>query len=505
MKNKIGLKNRIIVLIFTVLFTLSAVSLPVAADDYSGIVGVGQNDVNYITTILDIAKKLVSGEMSVSEAFSSATSAASSAVSENVKDMFPFSEININNTRDLADKIATSVRQGLRDMGGSIDDNTLTTDKVDMKGAGCFVITYSKSDLNRAYQYFYCDYLVVRPGALTSDGYSVGNDSANFNFKGLFLWQIPKSYDSTQYDVNESYNPAIDFSNSLYNQKVIIYGDVRFSDGSSADSIKTPTQSITQEIDTSQMSNDDLYNLLQDMIDKINLQFPDLSTVEGLLRSILSQCKAINGKISNGENADYSDIQKYINTAISSLATKNDTNTQKIVDELSKLRLATGGSVADNEDLANLLGLPDLDIGQILDKETGEIKSDVVQGIIDNLTDLLPSVDLDIPSIADVEELGTIEIKMIAAFADLATSLDSVVPLSVVNGLLTTMQGVCFSNGNPSDLVFSLDGVSYTLIPVSIIEHRGFASAIAIIKSFVGFVILFAWLKWVRQFLINMI
>ena len=62
MKNKIGLKNRIIVLIFTVLFTLSAVSFPVVADDYSGIVGVGQNDINFITTILDIAKKLVRGK-----------------------------------------------------------------------------------------------------------------------------------------------------------------------------------------------------------------------------------------------------------------------------------------------------------------------------------------------------------------------------------------------------------------------------------------------------------
>lgn len=505
MKNKIGLKNRIIVLIFTVLFTLSAVSFPVVADDYSGIVGVGQNDVNFITTILDIAKKLVSGDMSVSDAFSSATSAASSTVSENVKDMFPFSETNINNSRDLADKIATSVRQGLRDMGGSIDDNTITTDNVDMKGAGCFVLTYLKSDLNRAYQYFYCDYLVVRPGALTSDGYSVGNDNLNFNFKGLFLWQIPKSSDPTQYDVNESYNPAIDFSNSLYNQKVIIYGDVRYSDGSSADGISSPIQSITQGIDTSQMTNEDLYNLLQDMIDKINLQFPDLSTVEGLLRSILSQCKAINNKIANGEKADYSDIQKYINTAISSLATKNDANTQKLVDELAKLRLATGGSVADNKDLADILGLPDLDIGQILDKETGEIKSDVVQGIIDNLTDLLPSVNLDFPTVADVEKLGIIEIKMVAAFADLATSLDCIVPLSVVNGLLTTMQGVCFSNGNPSDLDFYIDGVSYTLIPAAIIEHRGFASAILIIRSLVGFIILYSWLKWVRQFMLNMI
>lgn len=110
---------------------------------------------------------------------------------------------------------------------------------IDMKGAGCFVTTYSKSDLNRVYQYFYCDYLVVRPGSLTSDGFSIGNDSANFNFKGLFLWQIPKSYDSTQYDVNESYNPAIDLSTSLYNQKVIIYGDVRYSDGTTASDIST--------------------------------------------------------------------------------------------------------------------------------------------------------------------------------------------------------------------------------------------------------------------------
>lgn len=494
MKNKIGLKNRIIVLIFTVLFTLSAVSFPVVADDYSGIIGVGQNDVNYITTILDIAKKLVSGDMSVSDAFSSATSAASSAVSENVKDMFPFSETNINNTRDLADKIATSVRQGLRDMGGSIDDNTITTNVVDMKGYGALLIKISKKDNWKFYYY----------GVYGEFYNNSGEPSIALYGPGREVWYKPDGSASDYDAVLNNFGSAYNGDTTTYAYK--FYGDWRYREtGAAADDKITPTQSITQGIDTSQMTNEDLYNLLQDMIDKINLQFPDLSTVEGLLRSILSQCKAINNKIANGEKADYSDIQKYINTAISSLATKNDANTQKLVDELAKLRLATGGSVADNKELADILGLPDLDIGQILDKENGEIKTDVVQGIIDNLTDLLPSVNLDFPTVADVEKLGIIEIKMVAAFADLATSLDCIVPLSVVNGLLTTMQGVCFSNGNPSDLVFSIDGVSYTLIPVAIIEHRGFASAILIIRSLVGFIILYSWLKWVRQFMLNMI
>lgn len=488
MKNKIGLKNRIIVLIFTVLFTLSAVSFPVVADDYSGIVGVGQNDINFITTILDIAKKLVSGDMSVSDAFSSASSAASSAVSENVKDMFPFSETNINNTRDLADKIATSVRQGLRDMGGSIDDNTITTDNVDMQGCGAAL--YIPNYGGKEYCIEYMSY-----GEFYYEG-----DQLYYHTHGVCKRTL-KSYGGSP-QTSDYYQDGF----AEYNSDYIYYGDWRYADGGAADDKTTPTQSITQGIDTSQMSNEDLYNLLQDMIDKINLQFPDLSTVEGLLRSILSQCKAINNKIANGEKADYSDIQKYINTAISSLATKNDANTQKLVDELAKLRLATGGgSLSDSDDLAKELGLPGLALDEILDKETGEIKSDVVQGIIDNLTDLLPSVDLDVPSVADVEKLGTIEIKMVAAFADLATSLDCIVPLSVVNGLLTTMQGVCFSNGDPSDLDFSIDGVSYTLIPAAIIEHRGFASAILIIRSFVGFIILYSWLKWVRRFMLNMI
>lgn len=183
---------------------------------------------------------------------------------------------------------------------------------VDMKGAGCFVLTYSKSDLNRIHQYFYCDYLVVRPGALTSDGYSVGNDSANFNFNGLFLWQIPKSYDSTQYDVNDTYDPAIDFSNSLYNQKVIIYGDVRYSDGTTASDISTDIVYTIPPLE--EQDDDTLSDFLDELIKQLKYEYPDLSSIEGLLAAIHSELKLL-------DHDDDNSLLSTINNSILSLKT----------------------------------------------------------------------------------------------------------------------------------------------------------------------------------------
>ena len=550
-----SIKNRIVICIFTFLFAVSVITLPVSADDYSGLAGIAQNDVNYIVDILNIAKDVASGQKSVQEGYSAVRALNDRVVSQNVKDAiaFPYSsetELNGVTPRDFADKITTNVRQGLRGLGGEIDDNTITTDNVDMKGAGCFVIAYSKSDLSKVTGYYYCDYLVVRPGALTSDGYSVGNDSANFNFKGLFLWQIPKSYDPTQYDVNDTYDPAINLSTSLFNQKVVIYGDVRYSDGSSADDISSPIQSITQGIDTSQLTNQELIDLLQDMINKLNIEFPDLSTIEGLLRAIYNKECGISSQIT------YSTSE--INAAILALTNSNAAGSENIVNTLLEIRkeLQNGGSSSGGSSsgsdpeikgvlyncypvehysnwFTSLFGDTDklrvIYLNEIYDVNPDgtiyypkDITSadygkyyinmnytkdiDIEVNVDDNSVTNKVDLDFEYKNLVTVVNLSSSKKRLLNSVVDTVEQLISFAPYQAVTHFMSTIQPDIFVSYAPQDITVDINidteigkplNGSYTILSADIIDKN--AEALSMIKVFTGLLITYSWLLWMRK------
>lgn len=108
---------------------------------------------------------------------------------------------------------------------------------VDLNGNGFGAYAY---DVNTgALRTLYLgQYIEVKKGAL-SGGVVVGNDNVNFKMYGVTLWQVPKSYDPSQYDVNVKYDPAINTSNSFAGYRLVLYGDVRYTDGTAADDITT--------------------------------------------------------------------------------------------------------------------------------------------------------------------------------------------------------------------------------------------------------------------------
>lgn len=325
--------QKIIAVCVTACICLSLLTFTVMADNYGGIVGVTQNDVDYILDILNIAKDVASGQKSVQEGYSAIQASCNRVVSQNVKSAitFPFSsetELNGVTPRDFADKITTNVRQGLRGLGGDIDDNTITTDNVDMQGCGAAL--YIPNYGGKEYCIEYMSY-----GEFYYEG-----EQLYYHTHGVCKRTL-KSYGGSP-QTSDYYQDGF----AKYNSDYIYYGDWRYSDGSSADDKTTPTQSIIQGIDTSQLTDQELIDLLQDMVNKLKLQFPDLSTIEGLLASIYNRLGTLD---SDNDN----ELLSQILTAIQALQ--------------------TSGGGGDNTELINALN---------------EIKNKLVFGEGDNISSL---------------------------------------------------------------------------------------------------------------------
>lgn len=296
MRNK-----KIISLVLAFFVCIQVISLSVFADDYSGITGIGQADVDYIVSVLYIAKQVASGEKTVLEGYNQFTSLNNNLVSKVVKDniTFPYNsetELNGVTPRDFADKITTNVRQGLRGLGGDIDDNTITTDNVDMQGCGAAL--YIPGYGGHEYCIFYMSY-----GEFYYEG-----DQLYYRTHGVCKRTL-KSYGGSPQ--TSDYNQE---GFNKFNSNYKYYGDWRYADGGAADDKITPTQSIMQGIDTSQLTDQELIDLLQDMINKLKLQFPDLSTIEGLLSAIYSELKLL-------DHDDDNSLLSTINNSILSLKT----------------------------------------------------------------------------------------------------------------------------------------------------------------------------------------
>lgn len=288
----------------------------------------------------------------------------------------------------------------------------------------------------------------------------------------------------------------------------------------------------------------------------MSLDFPDLSTVEGLLSAILSQLQSINGKMDNlhvtSTVDNMSEVKTYLDMAIASLMVNGDSNNSDIFNELVKIREAIKGietnSVTDWAELAKLLGLT-IDDSDI-DSETGLIKDSIIASIVDSLFsffDLLfdrsssdssdssavvnsvNSVDSSysyvssspvnagvkqpslskVKVIADVKKLGTTGIRLLSSFVDLIITLDSSLKFQTINLLMNVIHGFIFDGSKPSDLSFTFNyngsSSSFTVLSASILDNEYVAVALTIVRSFVGLVIVYSWLKWARSFFLSSI
>lgn len=131
---------------------------------------------------------------------------------------------------------------------------------------------------------------------------------------------------------------------NTYNSNFKYYGDWRYSDGSSADDKTTDINYTIPPLE--EQDEETIYDFLDDLINKLKLQYPDLSTIEGLLASIYNRLGTLD---SDNDN----ELLSQILTAIQALQ--------------------TSGGGGDNTELINTLN---------------EIKNKLVFGEGDNISSL---------------------------------------------------------------------------------------------------------------------
>lgn len=220
--------------------------------------------------------------------------------------------------------------------GGHRDDSEL-------KGYGAILKIYnSKGVLNTVY---YGDY-----------GIFINIKETQFDVFLKYTHIAKYDYNSgdllSENDVDSSiaYTHYIPSSNGLRQY----LGDWRNSDGSSNDDFVSefPEKEIPPYDDDS-VPEDDLIDFLEDLLNDLQLKFPDLSTIEGLLRAILAKLgtldsdndnellsqilTAIEALKNNGETADNSELLKTLEDLKSALVFKDDEKTASLAEMLNTL------------------------------------------------------------------------------------------------------------------------------------------------------------------------
>lgn len=406
--------------------------------------------------------------------------------------------------REVANGLVTAGRDLLDYCGIDYGKTEVTENLVDMRGYGARGDIYSDSGNCLT---ALCEYI-------TYDGYNY-----IFYGKGAAIWSDEGVLRSTTWTADRchlGYGSSFGPPNII---KIVVYGDVRNTNGTPATDITQPTTGVTQTNDPSSLTDTQLIDLLEDLLMNLKLDYPDLSTIEGLLSAILSQCKSINGKIDNLGNSDYSDIQKYIDVAIASLITSNDSNANKIIDELIVLRDAFSGNSSGDVNIN--VDFPGIDFSDITDTDSDGVESiseAKIQSSLDNLGALLvdPGTGelLGTLSVVDVLALGKGGAKIITSLVGLIVALEKCVPISAISGIMTTMQGIMLNDSPPADLTFTINSEDtylsslngqYVVLSADIFNNDAFKSAQIIVKSLLGFFILYSWLKWARSFMADMV
>ena len=226
-------------------------------------------------------------------------------------------------------------------MGG--DGGSGHRDDSELKGYGAILKIYnSKGVLNTVY---YGDYGIFRNIKETQfDVFLKYTHIAKYDYNSGDLLS------ENDVDSSIAYTHYIPSSNGLRQY----LGDWRNSDGSSNDDFVSefPEKEIPPYDDDS-VPEDDLIDFLEDLLNDLQLKFPDLSTIEGLLRAILAKLgtldsdndnellsqilTAIEALKNNGETADNSELLKTLEDLKSALVFKDDEKTASLAEMLNTL------------------------------------------------------------------------------------------------------------------------------------------------------------------------
>ena len=134
---------------------------------------------------------------------------------------------------------------------------------------------------------------------------------------------------------------------------VVYMGDWRKENGDASDKITELPEKEIPSFDDDDLSDDDLIDFLGDLLNDLQMDFPDLSTIEGLLRAILAKLGTLD---SDNDNELLSQILTAIEALKNSGETADNSELLKTLEELkSALIFKDGDKISSLAEMLNTL------------------------------------------------------------------------------------------------------------------------------------------------------
>lgn len=487
--------NKLIAVFLALSIALSCLFVPSFAlpsdlpDDFS----------RFITDIWDLTESFDKGEISSSEfiqKFASSMSRFGINYAGDVscfKDVLKVIEFCGIDVPDEWKEWFYENKMGGGGSGGDRDDSVLN-------GYGAVAITVNPDYIGSVAESTYKCFIYADYGVVLDEPYFNG---------ATYGWAIAYGGNHGYYDFYH-YNGSLTSSNNPYDNSmyvyapdmscVLLYGDWRKKDGSKFDNITDLPVKEPPSFDDDTVSDDDIIDFLKDLLEKLQMQFPDLSTIEGLLRAILAKCTDIENRIGEGGNGlTAAELQPLLDQAVLALTLQNNKNNDAVLksnDELLKelinIRKILQGFDSDEE---------------VPPDEANSILQGLISGLTSGLTQLLGFGfgDSEVSEIIQIcINAGTVGTKLMSGIVDVIAFMGVLVPFSVIKTLIETTFNIMFNKNAPADLTFTLDNTSYTFLSSSFLNIPIVAGTLAIVKGLVSIMILYIWLKWARKFFVNL-
>lgn len=365
--------------------------------------------------------------------------------------------------------------------------NNYTDTDFDMSGYGAACVHYSNGEYSNT---LYCAYGIIHK---QWNNQIVGYSKDDVGCRNVFA--NGKIFTDS---------PAVcGYLNDEYGNTFVFYGDWRYDDGSgnesSADDLITPNGKSPKDIDD--LPDDtDLSDFFRVLLDKLKNLFPDLSTIEGLLRAILAKCEEIEQRMGEGgKGLTAEELQPMLDQLILAITMADKQNTKDILksnDELLKelinIRKILQGFDSDEE---------------VPPDEANSILQGLISGLTSGLIQLL-GFGLGDSEVSDIIQIcinaGTVGTKLMSGIVDVIAFMGALVPFSIIKTLIETTFNIIFNKNAPADLTFTLNNTSYTFLSASFLNIPIVAGSLAIVKGLVSVMIIYIWLKWARKFFVNL-
>lgn len=230
------------------------------------------------------------------------------------------------------------------------------------------------------------------------------------------------------------------------------------------------------ELDITRFPEDDFNKFLKELQNlNYNDAFQFLSLYD-LLKNILKTIK----ELPEGGNIDISDIKLDI----------------PLNDYTSLLQAIQSALVVMSNNLGTLASHSDcLTLIELLSRIENRIQSPI--NYYGQLSDILSKLDIIIAlqsiEVSDdiLDNLTDNELSLITTYLETATLLASVLPVEVLNTVLSNIQSIIFSGAAPSDIVINYSGTSVTVLSTSFFSSAG--SFVDVCKTLIGIIVLYIW------------